>query len=88
MQITRCINEKLGFDLTDSFCGFKAYSRRGLQNLPVTETGYAKRFLPLKVTFNGETCPQPRVRRALRGNFVGVARSLALNVNELSFSSR
>ena len=32
--------------LTDAFCGFKAYSRRALERLHVTETGYA---MPLEV---------------------------------------
>ena len=46
MQITRCINEKLGFDLTDSFCGFKAYRVSALADLQITEPGYA---MPLQL---------------------------------------
>ena len=46
MAITAELNRRFGLSLTDAFCGFKAYSRRGLQNLPVTETGYA---MPLEV---------------------------------------
>ena len=45
-QITAELNRRLGLSLNDAFCGFKAYSRRGLQALPVTETGYA---MPLEV---------------------------------------
>ena len=45
-QITAEINQLLGLSLTDAFCGFKAYSRRALLALPVTEPGYA---MPLEV---------------------------------------
>jgi glycosyltransferase involved in cell wall biosynthesis len=45
-EITAEINERLGLSLTDAFCGFKAYSRRALECLHVTETGYA---MPLEV---------------------------------------
>jgi dolichol-phosphate mannosyltransferase len=40
-EITAEVNERLGLELTDAFCGFKAYSRRALECLHVTETGYA-----------------------------------------------
>ncbi|MFM7245609.1 MAG: glycosyltransferase family 2 protein [Planctomycetaceae bacterium] len=45
-EITAEINERLNLALTDAFCGFKAYSRRALERLHVTETGYA---MPLEV---------------------------------------
>lgn len=44
--ITAEINARLGFSLTDAFCGFKAYTRRALSALHVTEFGYA---MPLEV---------------------------------------
>ena len=44
--ITAVINERLGFDLTDAFCGFKAYRVSALKQLKITETGYA---MPLEV---------------------------------------
>jgi len=40
-EITAEINERLGLGITDAFCGFKAYSRRALERLVPTETGYA-----------------------------------------------
>ncbi len=46
MEVTAEINARLGLDLTDAFCGFKAYTRRALEALHVTETGYA---MPLEV---------------------------------------
>ncbi|MEI6239351.1 MAG: glycosyltransferase family 2 protein [Planctomycetia bacterium] len=45
-EITAEINARLGLALTDAFCGFKAYSRRALERLEPTETGYA---MPLEV---------------------------------------
>jgi glycosyltransferase involved in cell wall biosynthesis len=46
LDITAEINESLGLSITDAFCGFKAYTRRALGSLHVTETGYA---MPLEV---------------------------------------
>jgi dolichol-phosphate mannosyltransferase len=45
-QITDLLNEKLGYSLTDSFCGFKAYRVEALRKLKLTETGYA---MPLEL---------------------------------------
>jgi glycosyltransferase involved in cell wall biosynthesis len=45
-EITAEINTRLGLAITDAFCGFKAYSRRALRRLHITETGYA---MPLEV---------------------------------------
>lgn len=44
--ITAFINEKLGFGITDAFCGFKAYRVEALKQLEITETGYA---MPLEL---------------------------------------
>jgi dolichol-phosphate mannosyltransferase len=44
--ITDEINRRLGFQLTDAFCGFKAYRRDALARLHITELGYA---MPLEV---------------------------------------
>ena len=40
-ELTAEINQRLGLRITDAFCGFKAYTRRALERLHVTETGYA-----------------------------------------------
>ena len=45
-EITKSLNEKLNFELTDTFCGFKAYSTAALQKLEIKETGYA---MPLEL---------------------------------------
>ena len=45
-QVTRIINERTGFGITDAFCGFKAYRVSALAKLDITETGYA---MPLQL---------------------------------------
>jgi dolichol-phosphate mannosyltransferase len=44
--ITRELNERLGLNITDAFCGFKAYRSTALTKLNLTETGYA---MPLEL---------------------------------------
>jgi dolichol-phosphate mannosyltransferase len=44
--ITKEINQRYGLNLTDSFCGFKAYRRGALEKLHVTETGWG---MPLQL---------------------------------------
>lgn len=45
-QITKSLNAMLDFEITDAFCGFKAYSIEALKKLEITETGYA---MPLEL---------------------------------------
>src|SRR5262245_5794924 len=44
--ITGELNEQFGLDLTDAFCGFKAYRREALAGLRATETGWG---MPLQL---------------------------------------
>lgn len=44
--ITRELNDHFGLNLTDAFCGFKAYRREVLAKLHITETGWG---MPLQV---------------------------------------
>jgi glycosyltransferase involved in cell wall biosynthesis len=46
MVLTEEINRRLGLDITDAFCGFKAYRTTALARLSITETGYA---MPLEL---------------------------------------
>jgi glycosyltransferase involved in cell wall biosynthesis len=41
LAITRLLNDRLGLDLTDGFCGFKAYRVEALRAFDVSELGYA-----------------------------------------------
>lgn len=44
--LTAEINRRLGLQLTDAFCGFKAYRVEALKKLPVSDDGYA---MPLEL---------------------------------------
>ena len=44
--ITEELNRRLGLQLTDSFCGFKAYRVEALARMELTDTGYA---MPLEL---------------------------------------
>ncbi|MGE3820346.1 MAG: glycosyltransferase family 2 protein [Isosphaeraceae bacterium] len=46
VEVTRWLNDCLGFHLTDAFCGFKAYRAEALGKFKITEDGYA---MPLQV---------------------------------------
>jgi glycosyltransferase involved in cell wall biosynthesis len=51
--ITAEINRRLGFKLTDAFCGFKAYRVPALACLDISETGYA---MPLELWVQAAHC--------------------------------
>jgi dolichol-phosphate mannosyltransferase len=44
--ITDEINQRYGLNLTDAFCGFKAYRREAIEKLAITETGWG---MPLQL---------------------------------------
>jgi len=46
IEVTRWLNECLGLNLTDAFCGFKAYRASVLPKFEITDFGYA---MPLQV---------------------------------------
>lgn len=46
VEITKLLNERLGLDLTDTFCGLKSYRTESLKKLNITNTGYA---MPLQL---------------------------------------
>jgi glycosyltransferase involved in cell wall biosynthesis len=62
--ITRELNAQLGLNLTDAFCGFKAYRRQALGKLSITEAGWG---MPLQVWVQA-------ARLGLRIKEVGVPR--------------
>jgi len=45
-RITSELNRRLGLQLTDAFCGFKAYRSDAIQRLSITDNGYA---MPLQL---------------------------------------
>ena len=46
VEITALLNQRLGLELTDGFCGFKAYRVAALPHFDITELGYA---MPLQL---------------------------------------
>lgn len=46
IEVTRWLNECLGLDVTDAFCGFKAYRASALSRFEISDDGYA---MPLQV---------------------------------------
>lgn len=62
--LTSELNEKLGLHLTDAFCGFKAYRKKALERLAITETGWG---MPLELWVQA-------AHRGLRIKEVGVPR--------------
>jgi dolichol-phosphate mannosyltransferase len=46
VEVTRWLNECLGLNVTDAFCGFKAYRTSALERFDITDDGYA---MPLQL---------------------------------------
>ena len=63
-EITAELNRRFGLNLTDAFCGFKAYRRDALERLHITETGWG---MPLQLWVQA-------ARLGLRIKEVGVPR--------------
>jgi dolichol-phosphate mannosyltransferase len=63
-QITSELNERYGLNLSDAFCGFKAYRTSALAQLHITETGWG---MPLQLWIQAS-------KRGLRIKEVGVPR--------------
>jgi dolichol-phosphate mannosyltransferase len=63
-QITSELNARYGFQITDAFCGFKAYRREALEKLHITETSWG---MPLQLWVQA-------ARAGLRVKEVGVPR--------------
>lgn len=75
-MITAELNARLGFQLTDAFCGFKAYRVESLANMKLQDTGYA---MPLELwvqaaclKLNVVELPVPLIYLDERRSFGGV----------------
>lgn len=74
-RITRELNRRLGFNLTDAFCGFKAYRVDAIRELRISEPGYA---MPLQLWVQAAAAglrvmeiPVPRLYLDLNRSFGG-----------------
>ena len=75
-QVTAELNDRLGLQITDAFCGFKAYRVKPLSRLQLTETGYA---MPLELWVQATKAklkivelPVPRIYLDEKRSFGGV----------------
>jgi glycosyltransferase involved in cell wall biosynthesis len=53
VEVTRWLNDCLGLNVTDAFCGFKAYRTTALKQFHITDNGYA---MPLQVWVQAAAC--------------------------------
>lgn len=74
-RITGELNRRLGLKLTDAFCGFKAYRTSALQQMRITDPGYA---MPLQLWVEAAAAglrvieiPVPRIYLDLTRSFGG-----------------
>jgi glycosyltransferase involved in cell wall biosynthesis len=84
MQVTQELNRRLGYQLTDAFCGFKAYGAEGLAKLKLTEAGYA---MPLELWVRAAAAglkvkelPVPRIYLEEKRSFGGALDDAATRV--------
>jgi glycosyltransferase involved in cell wall biosynthesis len=75
-RVTAELNRRLGFHLTDAFCGFKAYRVEALKHLDINENGYA---MPLELWVKAAAAkltvveiPVPRIYLDATRTFGGV----------------
>jgi glycosyltransferase involved in cell wall biosynthesis len=62
--VTAELNERFGLNLTDAFCGFKAYRRRAVQRLCITEAGWGMPLqLWVQAAWHGMTIKEVAVPR-------------------------
>jgi len=74
-EIARILNNNLGTNLTDSFCGFKAYKVKAIRKLMLTEQGYG---FPLQLWIHAvraglkiREIPVPLIYHDSKRNFAG-----------------
>lgn len=74
-RLTAELNRRLGLQLTDAFCGFKAYRTSALHQLDITDEGYA---MPLELWVQAAAAglcvieiPVPRIYLDLNRSFGG-----------------
>lgn len=84
MQVTAELNRRLGYQLTDAFCGFKAYQTSALRKLKLTEAGYA---MPLELWVRAAAAglkvkelPVPRIYLEEQRSFGGALDDAATRV--------
>lgn len=79
VKVTRLLNERLGYKLTDAFCGFKAYRVDSVSKLSIKETGYA---MPLELWVQAWCHELKVVELAVPLIYLDEERSFGSNLND------
>lgn len=79
VQVTRLLNERLGYKLTDAFCGFKAYRVAAVSKLVLQENGYA---MPLELWVQAWCQDLKVVELAVPLIYLDEERSFGSNLND------
>lgn len=77
--VTSEVNRRLHLNLTDAFCGFKAYRTTALRELQISETGYA---MPLEVWVQAALCGLKIVELAVPLIYLDEARSFGGSLDD------
>ncbi len=78
-RITADLNQRLGFHLTDAFCGFKAYRAEALRSLAISDTGYA---MPLQLWVQAAAAGLKVTEVAVPLLYLDLARSFGGSLDE------
>ena len=78
-RITADLNERLGYRLSDAFCGFKAYRAGALRQLRITDAGYA---MPLQLWVQAAAAGLRVVEIAVPLLYLDLARSFGGSLDE------
>jgi dolichol-phosphate mannosyltransferase len=78
-EITRVLNARLSYQLTDAFCGFKAYRVDAIRSLDLQETGYA---MPLELWVQADYAGLSVVEVAVPLIYLDESRSFGGNLDQ------
>jgi glycosyltransferase involved in cell wall biosynthesis len=78
-RITEEINRRLGFQLTDAFCGFKAYRTSALLQMRITDPGYA---MPLQLWVEAASARLRVIEIAVPLIYLDLARSFGGSLDQ------
>ena len=82
VEVTRWLNECLGFHLTDAFCGFKAYRADALKRFEITDLGYA---MPLQVLVQAAAAGMKVVEAAVPLIYLDESRAFGGSLDDSNF---
>jgi glycosyltransferase involved in cell wall biosynthesis len=82
VEVTRWLNECLGTNLTDAFCGFKAYRSSALERFEITDSGYA---MPLQVWVQAVACGMKIVEVPVELIYLDESRAFGGSLDDATF---